>query len=143
MSTERASQRELRGGRQGDLGFIHGLNNATPAPFSASVPVQLVHALRRLVGALHRLEEEEAGGGQAGDGEEAQDGGVQRGVGLDDVKHGVLVDILEDGAHLQAGERLRERGQGEEQQRSEQSWVATTAADERLISWRKAPEPPV
>lgn len=49
------------------------------------------------------LVKQEAGGGEAGDGEEAQDGGVQRGVRLDDVKHGVLVDILEDGADL--GER--------------------------------------
>lgn len=49
------------------------------------------------------LVEEEPGGGEAGEGEEAQDGGVQRGVRLDDVEHCALVHVLKDGANLWEG----------------------------------------
>lgn len=52
--------------------------------------------------AFPSLVEEEAGGGEAGQRKEAEDGGVERRVGLDHVKDGVLVGVLKDGAHLQS-----------------------------------------
>ena len=73
-------------------------------------PQLLSNAQRRTLAAVHwrlpagrsasSLVEEVARRGEAGDCEEAEDGGVERGVGLDDVKHRVLVGVLKDGAHL-------------------------------------------
>ena len=71
-----------------------------PGRTPRSVAVQLVQAVGLGVGGGDGLVEQEAGGGQAGDGEEAEDGGVERGVGVDDVENGPLVGVLEDGADL-------------------------------------------